>query len=150
EACITERGMGQPAAWSADAIQPLTSLAVARLPVRVDPDMLLGPEQALEQSGGADEEPSVRRDETTVSTTEHVLGQVDDLAPTEPELYRMQVTIPKGTHDKLRHAQALLSHAVSLGDVAQVLDRALDVLIRDLERKKYGVPRNAPRRFGLS
>jgi hypothetical protein len=44
----------------------------------------------------------------------------------------------KSTHDKLRHAQALLSHAVPSGDVAQVLDRALDALIRELEKRKLG------------
>ena len=52
---------------------------------------------------------------------------------------KLQVTIPKATHDKLRHAQNLLSHAVPLGDVAQVLDRALDLLIRRLESKRFGV-----------
>jgi hypothetical protein len=66
-------------------------------------------------------------------------------AHASPEHYRMQVTIPKGTHDKLRHAQALLSHAVPLGDVAQVLDRALDLLIRRLESRKFGI-RHPPER----
>jgi hypothetical protein len=58
--------------------------------------------------------------------------------PPAPEHYRMQVVIPKGTHDKLRHAQALLSHAVPSGDVVKVLDRALDLLITHLERRKIG------------
>jgi hypothetical protein len=48
------------------------------------------------------------------------------------------VTVSKATHDKLRQAQALLSHAVPSGDVAEVLDRALDALIERLERRKYG------------
>jgi len=50
----------------------------------------------------------------------------------------MQVVIPKGMHDKLRHAQALMSHAVPSGDVVKVLDRALDLLITHLERRKIG------------
>ena len=58
--------------------------------------------------------------------------------PPAPEHYRMQVVIPRGTHDKLRHAQALLSHAVPSGDVVKVLDRALDLLITHLERRKIG------------
>ena len=54
------------------------------------------------------------------------------------ERFLVQVTIEKGTHQKLRHAQALLSHAVPTGDVAQVLDRALDALIAQLEKRKFG------------
>jgi hypothetical protein len=54
------------------------------------------------------------------------------------ERYMVKVTISKSTHDKLRHAQALLSHAVPAGDIAQVLDRALDVLIARFECKRIG------------
>ena len=39
---------------------------------------------------------------------------------------------------KLRYAQALLSHAIPSGEVDQVLDRALDALIRQLEKRKIG------------
>ncbi len=60
------------------------------------------------------------------------------VVPPQPERYLVQVAIPKSTHDKLRHAQALLSHAIPSGSVAQVLDRALDVLIDQLEKRKFG------------
>jgi len=59
------------------------------------------------------------------------------LAPVAQERYSLQLTIGKGTHDKLRHAQALLGHAVPSGEVAEVLDRALDALIGQLERRKF-------------
>ena len=68
------------------------------------------------------------------------------VTPLAPERYAIQVTVSKATHDKLRQAQALLSHAVPSGDVAEVLDRALDVLIAQLERRKFGAtdrPRHA-------
>jgi len=55
-----------------------------------------------------------------------------------PERYLLQLTIEKSTREKIRHAQALLSHAVPSGDVVQVLDRALDVLIAELEKRKLG------------
>ena len=55
-----------------------------------------------------------------------------------PERYVVQVTISKDTHDKLRKAQALLGHVITNGNVAQVLDRALDTLIAQLERRKVG------------
>jgi 5-methylcytosine-specific restriction endonuclease McrA len=60
------------------------------------------------------------------------------VTPLAPERFALQVTISKSTHDKLRHAQELLSHAVPSGDVADVLDRALDALIGQLEKRKCG------------
>jgi 5-methylcytosine-specific restriction endonuclease McrA len=66
------------------------------------------------------------------------------LTPLAPERFALQVTIPQATHDKLRHAQALLGHAVPSGDVAEVLDRALDALIRQLEQRKFAAT-NRPR-----
>ncbi|HYM82351.1 MAG TPA: RuvA C-terminal domain-containing protein [Candidatus Limnocylindria bacterium] len=70
-------------------------------------------------------------------------GQVEALAPRPEgalllsERFALQLSIGKGTHDKLRYAQALLSHAVPSGDVTQVLDRALDALIGQLEKRKF-------------
>jgi len=55
--------------------------------------------------------------------------------------FLVSLTIDKATHDKLRLAQSLLSHAIPAGDVAQVLDRALDALITQLERRKAGAER---------
>jgi hypothetical protein len=60
------------------------------------------------------------------------------VTPLAPERYALQVTIPKSTHDKLRRAQELLSHALPSRDLAQVLDRALDALIGQLQKRKYG------------
>jgi hypothetical protein len=54
------------------------------------------------------------------------------------ERYFLQLTIPKSTREKLRYAQALLSHAVPGGDPAHVFDRALDALILQLEKRKFG------------
>ena len=52
--------------------------------------------------------------------------------------YLVRLTIGKSFHDKLRHAQALLSHSVSPGDVAQILERGLDSLIAETEKRKLG------------
>ena len=71
------------------------------------------------------------------------------VAPVAPERYALQVMIGKGTHDKLRYAQALLSHQLPAGEIAEVLDRALDALIAQLERRKLAAttrPRPQPRR----
>ncbi|HYJ33446.1 MAG TPA: HNH endonuclease, partial [Candidatus Binatia bacterium] len=71
----------------------------------------------------------------------------DVRAPSERFLVRL--TIARATHDKLREAQALLSHAVAPGDVAEVLDRALDLLLVHLRKRKVGSGRRErPRSSG--
>lgn len=61
--------------------------------------------------------------------------------------YLLQCPISKETHDLLRYAQALLSHAVPDGDVDQVLQRALEALIPQLEKRKAAVlPKSANQR----
>jgi hypothetical protein len=89
----------------------------------------------------------VNRDKS--GDAEHAPAHVVDqrvLAPTHsPERVSLHITISKSTHEKLRCAQALLSHAVPSGDHAQVLDRALDALISQLERRKFGAGRGRAR-----
>ncbi|NOT33414.1 MAG: hypothetical protein HOP12_04500 [Candidatus Eisenbacteria bacterium] len=69
------------------------------------------------------------------------------VAPLSADRYALQVTLAKETHDQLRYAQALLGHAVPSGDIAQVLDRALKVLVRQLEQRKFAAAtRTCPRR----
>ena len=83
-----------------------------------------------------------------------VLAQVappalrDKVAPIAPQRFALQVTIASSTHDKLRRAQALLGHSVPSGEIALVLDRALDALIGQLEKRKCAStprPRRASR-----
>jgi hypothetical protein len=89
------------------------------------------------------------------SVPQPVLGQADaslprpKLAPLAPQRFALEVTIGEDTHKKLRYAQALLGHQVPSGDLAQVLDRAFDALIGQLERRKFAAttrPRSHPRR----
>ena len=58
------------------------------------------------------------------------------LTPLAPERYKVQLTISRQTHDKLRRAQDLLRHAIPTGDLATIIDRALTLLVGDLERAK--------------
>jgi hypothetical protein len=59
------------------------------------------------------------------------------LAPLAPDRFALQVTISGTAHDLLREAQALLGHAVPSGDVAQVIERALEALVQKLESRKF-------------
>ena len=48
----------------------------------------------------------------------------------------MQFTVSPETHDKLRRVQDLLRHTIPGGDLAAIFDRALTLLLTDLERAK--------------
>src|SRR5687767_12360794 len=57
--------------------------------------------------------------------------------PLSPDRYKLQLTIAGDTLEKLRLAKETLRHAIPAGDEAEILDRALTVLLTDLARKKF-------------
>ena len=59
------------------------------------------------------------------------------IAPLAPERYRIQLTVSGETHDKFRRAQALLRHALPSGDPAAIFDRAVTLLVDQLERQRF-------------
>jgi len=59
------------------------------------------------------------------------------LRPLAPDRYEIRFTASAQTREKLRQAQDLLRHAIPAGDLAEVIDRALTVLLRELARKKF-------------
>jgi hypothetical protein len=58
------------------------------------------------------------------------------IVPIAPERYKVQMTVTRETHDKLRRAQELLRHSIPTGDPAAIFERALSLLVADLERKR--------------
>jgi hypothetical protein len=58
------------------------------------------------------------------------------VTPLAPERYKVQFTVSRETHDKLRRTQDLLRHAIPPGDPAEIFDRALTVLLSDLEQAR--------------
>src|SRR5205823_5805872 len=59
------------------------------------------------------------------------------VTPLAPERYKLQFTIPEKTLEKLDLAKDMLRHAVPSGDLSEVFDRALTVLLEDLAKKKF-------------
>ena len=69
------------------------------------------------------------------------------VTPLAPDRYKLQVTLKRETREKLRRAQALARHRLPDGDVGSILDRALTLLIDDLERQRFArvaLPRPSP------
>jgi hypothetical protein len=67
------------------------------------------------------------------------LAVVADPQPgSEPTVrYKVQFTAGAELHDKIARAQALLRHRIPDGDLAAVVDRAMTLLVRELERARF-------------
>jgi len=63
------------------------------------------------------------------------------VAPLSAETYKVQYTASRAQRDKLREAQDLLRHQLPAGDLAEIVDRALTLLIADVKKKRFGVGR---------
>lgn len=59
--------------------------------------------------------------------------------PDVPRGYKIQFTADQDTYDKLRQAQALLRHQNPYGDLAPIINKALTLLIADIERRRLGL-----------
>jgi hypothetical protein len=58
------------------------------------------------------------------------------VTPLSPERYKVQFTISRDTEEKFRRVQALARHTIPSGDPAEIFDRALTLLLQDLERRR--------------
>ena len=58
------------------------------------------------------------------------------LTPLSENTYKLQVTLPASTREKLCRARDLLRHSIPSGDLAAILDRAIALLLEDLERQR--------------
>jgi hypothetical protein len=59
------------------------------------------------------------------------------VTPLAEDRYAIQFTASTRTRDKLRLAQDLLRHTIPTGDTAEIIDRALTLLLEDVARKKF-------------
>ena len=57
--------------------------------------------------------------------------------PLAPQRFAVQFTMSRQGHDSLRRAQDLLGHQIPSGDIAQVFERALGLLVAHLEQQKF-------------
>jgi hypothetical protein len=63
-------------------------------------------------------------------------ARASNATPLSADTYKLQVTISAATNEKLRRARDLLRHSMPDGDFGEVLDRALTLLVEDLERRR--------------
>jgi hypothetical protein len=59
------------------------------------------------------------------------------MTPLAPEAFGLQLTIDRETHELLQRARALMSHQNPSGAIAPVIKRGLELLVAELEKRKY-------------
>jgi hypothetical protein len=64
-------------------------------------------------------------------------GTMGAVSPLAVDRYEVRFTATAATIDKLKRAEELLSHAIPSGDVAEIIDRALDALLLQAARQKH-------------
>ncbi len=85
----------------------------------------------------ADSHLPVRIAETTaVAVVAPVASMRPEIKPLAPQRYKVQCTVSRETHDKLRRVQDLLRHSIPDGDLSAIMDRALTLLLSELSRSK--------------
>ncbi len=63
--------------------------------------------------------------------------------PLSVELFKVQFTATRGFRDRFREAQGLLRHRVPDGDMETIIGQALDLLIEQVKKERFGVGRKA-------
>jgi hypothetical protein len=61
------------------------------------------------------------------------------VAALAPERFKLQITMSQRTHDTLRQLQNLMRHSIPSGDAALIVERALELLLQEVLRKKCGM-----------
>ena len=72
-----------------------------------------------------------------------------EVRPLAPERYKVQFTVSGDTYQNLREVQDLLRHGNPTGDVAEIFDRALTLLLTQLRKRRHAAvdrPRGAQAR----
>ncbi len=161
-AAATHRRKADIEAWLASRFAPAAGVSgpparvtVLRARARVDAAAATaaptaGPTLAFDTSPDSAECVASSPAASAVMSNQHAPGHV---LPHAPARFLVQIPIDEATHAKLRHAQALLGHAVPNGDLAGVLDRALDALLSALLKQKAALisrPRSGEVRPGAA
>jgi len=82
--------------------------------------------------------------ESTAAVVESAPAQLPprrdpDPTPLAPGRWKLQVTISQSSHDKLEQLQALLAHKIPNGDPAAIIERAIDALLTQVQKRKTGM-----------
>src|SRR3954471_10876962 len=63
------------------------------------------------------------------------------IGPLSEDTFKVEFTASRGLRDKLRQAQDLLRHRLPSGDLASIVESALDLLIEKVKKERFAVGR---------
>jgi hypothetical protein len=115
--------------------KPSSAVPAAPVPGALQLASVVLPENSNSTSG---REPEVRRE---AAPSLQLARPVPEIAPLRAERYKVQFTANQRLHDKIAQAQDLLRHQVPDGDLAAVVERALDLLIAERLKQRFAVGR---------
>jgi hypothetical protein len=124
--------------------QPAVPLSVRKvpnpMPSRVDTPLPLAPliDTALVLAAPAVPSPVVAPSAGVSPSAARPARRPATAIPINEDQYNVRFTARAATWDKLQAAQDMLRHAIPSGDVAEIMDRALTLLLDDLARQKFG------------
>jgi hypothetical protein len=109
--------------------QPDAPAAIRKLPERT-PSTLLTAHEPFARVDTAEAARLIVRIPPTAQAKPPVIK------PLAPERYKVQFTISDATREKLRRVQDLMRHTIPNGDLSAIFDRAVTVLLEDLEKRR--------------
>ena len=75
----------------------------------------------------------------------------EKVIPLSAERVALQTSIATAAYENLRYAQALLGHQLRTSDIAEVIERASEAIVREAEKQKFcATSRQRPGRHGSS
>jgi hypothetical protein len=75
------------------------------------------------------------------SATARRVEQPRAIAPLSEDTFKVQFTASRGLRDKLRQAQDLVRHRLPSGDLASIIESAVDLLIEKVKKERFAVGR---------
>jgi 5-methylcytosine-specific restriction endonuclease McrA len=104
--------------------QPPVPSIIRKLPITARQEIMRPPDDVVPQGADTPAPAAGQPNRRTV------------LAPLTPEQYKVQFTVSREIHDKLRRVQELLRHSIPDGDPAAIFDRALTLLLDSVVKTK--------------
>jgi hypothetical protein len=97
------------------------------------------PEQPIQVAASAPMTTSAAAPGPTTTPSRPVKAPAQKLTPIAEERFGLHMTMPRSLRDRLAYLQELLSHSIPSGDMAEVLEKAADLAIAAIEKRKFGV-----------
>ena len=87
-------------------------------------------------AGGSERELVLARVENIGEFADSALAHSEE-TPLAPEIYELRLVYGQSTHDKLAYLRDLLSHQIPSGKLDEVVDRALEIAVRQVQKRKF-------------